>query len=222
MGNNYKSDVLKEDILNEFRTFMDDLLSICESEIERQFLLFFIKYIFKDIYSLTPFSPTGFMDKDSFDEWCITSIKRIWEEVDRSKLSQEEINEYLDKGYNFHELSLVKTIGIEFKDEHFFDNCFTIYKIIPQFKVDLKRSLRLDFALFAFHHGDDGNVTESKIAIECDGFEYHSTKDQLTNDNQKNRILQFDNWKIYRMSGSEIFTTNNIQTIINDMRRFTK
>ncbi len=61
----------------------------------------------------------------------------------------------------------------------------------PQVWVGTK--YRLDFA----HEGD-------KIAIELDGYEYHSSKDQFTKDRQRQRELEQLGWRILRFSGREI------------------
>lgn len=52
---------------------------------------------------------------------------------------------------------------------------------------------RLDFA-------DAGR----KLAIEADGFEFHTSKDQFTKDRQRQRDLELDGWRFIRFSGSEI------------------
>lgn len=44
-----------------------------------------------------------------------------------------------------------------------------------------------------------------KIAIECDGHEFHSTDEQLEHDEKKNKFLEKNKWMIYRFSGKEIY-----------------
>ena len=94
---------------------------------------------------------------------------------------------------------------------------------MPQYNIKLEKFYRLDFALLVSHFKDRSLIKESKIAIECDGFEYHSSKHHLNRDNQRNRALQLNEWKVYRMSGSEIYSINSIEmikSIFNDMRTF--
>lgn len=56
---------------------------------------------------------------------------------------------------------------------------------------------RLDFAV-----DPDG----SKIAIECDGHEFHErTKEQAARDKSRDRALQAAGWRVLRFTGSEIF-----------------
>ena len=52
---------------------------------------------------------------------------------------------------------------------------------------------RTDFALI-----------DDKIAIELDGHEFHSSREQRTHDAQRDRALQLAGWKIIRFTGSEI------------------
>jgi very-short-patch-repair endonuclease len=52
---------------------------------------------------------------------------------------------------------------------------------------------RLDFA--------DPN---RKLAIEADGHEFHSSKEQFTKDRQRQRDLELDGWRFIRFSGAEI------------------
>lgn len=54
-------------------------------------------------------------------------------------------------------------------------------------------NFRLDFA-----------VVSDKIAIEIDGHEFHSSREQRTHDAQRERILQALGWKVIRFTGSEI------------------
>lgn len=71
--------------------------------------------------------------------------------------------------------------------------------LIPQFQV---QSWRLDFALV--RKDSDGNLL-AKIAIECDGHEFHErTKDQAARDRKRDRELQHLGWVVLRFTGSEI------------------
>lgn len=44
-----------------------------------------------------------------------------------------------------------------------------------------------------------------KIAIECDGKQYHSSKEQLEHDRIKDMVLERNRWKVYRFTGSMIY-----------------
>lgn len=60
---------------------------------------------------------------------------------------------------------------------------------------------RIDIALPAY-----------RIAIECDGKAYHSTKEQKARDSRKNAYLRKQGWKVLRFSGSRI--TRDLKGII--------
>lgn len=45
---------------------------------------------------------------------------------------------------------------------------------------------------------------EEKVAIELDGYEYHNSKDQFTNDRKRQRELENLGWRVIRFSGSEV------------------
>lgn len=51
---------------------------------------------------------------------------------------------------------------------------------------------------------DFANI-EEKVAIELDGYEYHNSKDQFTNDRKRQRELENLGWRIIRFSGSEVY-----------------
>ena len=45
---------------------------------------------------------------------------------------------------------------------------------------------------------------KDKIAIYCDGYEYHADKGSFQKDRQQSRELQLQGWSVLRFSGSEI------------------
>jgi DNA-binding response OmpR family regulator/very-short-patch-repair endonuclease/transcription elongation factor Elf1 len=63
--------------------------------------------------------------------------------------------------------------------------------IVPQYSVG---HYRLDFA-----------IPTSKVAIELDGHEFHSSKRQRTYDAKRDRYLQEQGWRVYRFTGTEIY-----------------
>jgi very-short-patch-repair endonuclease len=66
-------------------------------------------------------------------------------------------------------------------------------RLTPQIKVG---SYRLDFGLEA---------RALKLAIEIDGHDFHSTKEQKAADYQRDRYLQSQGWRVIRFSGSEVY-----------------
>ena len=66
-------------------------------------------------------------------------------------------------------------------------------RLSPQIKVG---PYRLDFTL---------ETKTLKLAIEIDGHDFHSTKEQKAADYQRDRYLQSRGWRVVRFSGSEIY-----------------
>lgn len=58
----------------------------------------------------------------------------------------------------------------------------------------------------------DVALPQYKLAIECDGKEYHSTPEQKAHDRRKDRYLRKRGWKVLRFSGSMI--NRNIGKVI--------
>lgn len=51
----------------------------------------------------------------------------------------------------------------------------------------------------------DFGFPKIKLAVECDGHEYHSTKDQRGRDASRDRCLMEHGWKTIRFTGTEIY-----------------
>ncbi len=75
--------------------------------------------------------------------------------------------------------------------------------LTPQYQVG---KYRLDFA-----------VPSKMVAIELDGHDYHSSKQQRTADAKRERYLQENGWLVIRFTGSEIFV--DAQSCVNQTIR---
>ncbi|NOT91812.1 hypothetical protein [Ferruginibacter sp.] len=81
------------------------------------------------------------------------------------------------------------------------------YHIIPQYPVFDNSIIKfLDFGVFAY---DLKNNEIGRFDIECDGHEWHSTKEQLKADNIRSRFLSKNSFHPIRYSGSEIYAMND-------------
>jgi very-short-patch-repair endonuclease len=85
-----------------------------------------------------------------------------------------------------------------------YDNFQTQFKI-GQYRVD-----------FAYEY--------PKIAIEVDGHEYHSTKEQRGRDAQRDRFIQAEGWRVLRYTGTEVFNNpdkcaSEINSIVQNFYR---
>lgn len=65
---------------------------------------------------------------------------------------------------------------------------------------------RIDLALY-----------EYRLAIECDGKEWHSTPEQKRHDAKKNYYLKKNGWKVCRLSGKTI--NSNLGYAINHIKK---
>lgn len=84
-------------------------------------------------------------------------------------------------------------------------------KFVKQFKLYTKESL---FTILDFY------IEEGKIAIYCDGFEYHYNKENVIKDRYQDRELQYLGYKVLRFTGSEI--VGNPGKCIDEVKRFLK
>jgi len=68
---------------------------------------------------------------------------------------------------------------------------------IPQYVIPLG----------SFYTISDFAFPDKKVAIYCDGYKFHSSKDDLRRDYRVTRRLQLRNWMVLRFTGSEIRNT---------------
>ena len=175
---------LHTEILEEFQRRNDVLLSLCESPIEKLFLLQILQYYYDQ----------------SVETYSFTYIVDNVETIRNPKNSKEQILEshvnFMEKGGCF--FLFMKGIQIE--------NSTLKYQILPQYILQLdERTLRLDFAILVEERKKGQIISSFKFCIECEGHDYHSTKSQITKDNERMRILIKYGWTVLRYSGSEIF-----------------
>jgi Protein of unknown function (DUF559) len=93
------------------------------------------------------------------------------------------------------------------------DTYFNIaIEILPQYEpftpneieaYEIERAYRLDFAFMVYSVTTPQNIR--RFCIECDGFEYHRTSDQLKSDHARSRQLNIKGYQTLRFLGTEIF-----------------
>ena len=82
-------------------------------------------------------------------------------------------------------------------------NCGDVYyEFYPQYPIFNTEQVR--FADFVVKVKDEKYLNLADFVIECDGFAWHSTKDQLESDNYRSRFLTLNGYKILRYTGREI------------------
>ena len=211
---------LKEGIfethLNEFKFKLNEVISMGESPIEELMLLQLFNYFQKYgkngnvDYDLAKFSRLEFIEEEiclwDIDEPLSNSDKKRLED----KISRFNYREY--KGMYYKYIGFKCTVnasesnseGIIFRD----------IEIRPQFYETIDENhYRMDIA-FILNRRDwfdyDKIIETKKIAIECDGYDYHSSPDQKKEDDIRARKLKRGGWKeILRYSGSEIYEINS-------------
>ncbi|WP_297511693.1 hypothetical protein [Flavobacterium sp.] len=180
---------------------INEVIELCESPIEKQFLLKIIEYVlinsvndmsvFSQNYKLT-FSYDKLNNKGDF-------------------LFDDEGNYQSDNDFNSSfKYRFEKKYLIIYYSGFGFNKYTKFIKIKPQHKVHYleqedttkKKHFILDFGIFLF------NKTKlvRTFCIECDGYEFHSTKEHLTKDNKRSRkLLEKENdFTTIRFIGREI------------------
>lgn len=179
--NNYRNSILRANTEQ-----LNALLNNCESEIEKCFLIKLISFIiqrpheFSYSFLCDPLEGTTFINgKEYF---------------------KHQMGYYKDAhwGVNIYALKINKNDG-------------TVHFIVsPQkevfVEIDLeKRRYRLDFLIEKYSAGSRSHLLHS-YCIECDGHEFHSTKDQISSDNMRAAdLLLINNLSTIRFSGSQLY-----------------
>ena len=81
-------------------------------------------------------------------------------------------------------------------------------KLVPQYELFGGRYL-VDFAHLA-----------TKVVIELDGFEAHSSTEQIANDRKRQREIEADGWRVIRFGGKEIH--QNVNKCVEETAAFIK
>lgn len=178
---------LTNSIEKTFAKSIQLLKEICESEIEKIFLLKIIDHILKrpDRYRF------GFIFEDT-DTEIINGVEVI----------TSKTNYQLPDGFGC--LSGLK-IDILIQK--------TQLEIFPQKKIEFYNpdnvlqtiKYRLDFGIYKYSV-DKPNENIKNYCIECDGFDFHNTKNQLLKDNHRARNLLLKNgFTTIRYLGTEVY-----------------
>ena len=175
---------LIQSILYTYEKNISILLDICESEIERIFLLKVIDYVIKrpDRYRL------------SF----------IYEEVETFIVDEKEC---VSNKVNIQLLNNFGRIsGVRIDDYFLGEHNIEIYpqKEIKYYGDNLREiNYRLDFGVFVYDRNSNDLI--KKNCIECDGYEYHSEKHQIIRDNERDMNISYEeNYHTIRYLGTQI------------------
>lgn len=202
MSSELKISELKQKINDErqqnFETNLNSLLSLCESNIEKQLLLQIIFHLENRIKIALEMGEPAVSNSISFidDVYNGNFIRGI--EVDYGL-------EHLRKPARYDEETGKRILDVNSSDKIYFNTV----RVYPQFPVTVKDSAyRLDFAFYIERRDikDDTLLETRKIAIECDGYDYHKDPEKFKKDKIRERALKSVGWKdVVRYSGSEIY-----------------
>lgn len=80
---------------------------------------------------------------------------------------------------------------------YFYDGIY----VYPQYEINVNnKQFFADFMIFSENYKND-----VKIIVECDGYDYHSSKEQIKKDNERDIILKTAGYDVVRFTGSQIF-----------------
>ncbi len=174
-----------------FEINLESLLLLCESNIEKQFLLQIIFHLESQTLSILNASSICnsiyFIDDVHRDNYII-GIEYDYG-LEKSKIE-----------WNVESTKLTLPLASEYHN---------VIRLYPQFKVEINNSVYiLDFAFYVerWHTKKDELHETRKIAIECDGYDYHKDPVKFKQDKIRERALKSNGWKdVLRYSGSEIY-----------------
>ena len=172
-------------ILDSQNKQLNALLNLCESEIEKWFLVKVLNYI-----SIRPY-------EYSYSFLCEPTETEL---VNGKEYLKTERGYYSDANWG------VNITGLKI------DNKIkgTFYHVFPQKEIFIDKyfsgkKYRLYFSIEKYSMKNTDQVLKF-YCIECDGHEFHSTKEQISSDNSRLRqMLLLQNFITLRYSGSELF-----------------
>jgi hypothetical protein len=221
MSTNEKIRLLKKNIIynesNSFEFKLNDVLSFCESEIESLFLLELINYFEKfekTKYNTGMYSDIDFIisEIDPFEPNInILRQQELINRINRFQFQKEGFFYYKYIGFrvNKNSTELVNVDDLANESNFFYFQ----FEVMPQFEVETENGKkRIDVAIIANKCDPYNNsiIETKKIALECDGFDYHSKPEQYRKDKERERHLKSIGWTdVLRYSGSEIYRIDN-------------
>lgn len=220
-------------IINEFNNQIDEVLSICESEIEKLMLLHFYSYFIKfkeNDYWLNRYNEIEFIDEEIYLDYPDNSREeniRLHNRVSKYKhrhVGQGVYHKYI--GFKMKD-DRMESISVDTMDNTEIPGSDLVYRefeIRPQYSVTVDGiEYRIDIAII-MNRRDllSNNIIETrKIALECDGYDYHSSPEQKRNDDIRTRKLKKTGWKeVLRYSGKELHSIkskNEIHSLFNEI-----
>lgn len=181
------------------------VFSVCESPIEKVFVnslfLGFIKANPLGLIITPPFRNTP-QDMENFRVYH-TSFLEFTDWYKKRNGSLFGVDEYLDDEVKNGRMEIEErqNIGrhlVLYKYLGLFDSLhLTLQPSFPNLIIN-GRSIRPDMLVWV------PRDKKTRIIVECDGFQYHSSKSSFTKDRKRDRLLKYEDYEVLRYSGSEI------------------
>ncbi len=150
------------------------------------------------------------MELDKFEIITLENFKKLPERCKdlffEYYVLTDEINTYL-MVYDFNYSECKSPIEILFKfafDTLYIFNLKEFSKIQIYSQVEIKNKGKKYIVDFIMEYPDDLE-TDYQMIIECDGHEYHSTKEQIEKDHERQNILEDAGYGFIRFSGTELY-----------------
>ena len=203
--------------LNEFQNKLNEVLSFCESPIEKLMLLqlynYFQKYCeYKDV---NDYEVEFLLDSlDFFDPLYTMDNLQYFRKKSKDKkyrtdtISKDKVKYFGFKVYSFAgEGTALSDLNASTKSIR------RVFEIYPQYDVFIEnKNYRVDIVIILKRVEFFTNeiVETKKIAIECDGYDYHVGSQKFREDRIRERALRSEGFKeVLRYSGSEIYSIND-------------
>ncbi|MBG7613402.1 hypothetical protein IU405_14205 [Polaribacter sp. BAL334] len=209
--------------LNKFQLKLNDILSFCESKIEKLMILQLFHYFSNYTLGLSHdyFDEMQYYNIDFIDRWicfdgCIGEEKKSLM-IHIEKYKYRWIGGMPFKYIGFKALTNFTGYGEngEYKE----------FEVYPQYEIEIAdKAYRIDIVIKLNLKKDDKVLKSQKIAIECDGYDYHKDPIKFREDKIRERALKSIGFKdVLRYSGSEIYSIDDdlkkihftVQEIVN-------
>lgn len=229
--NTKKIEDIKEAIANSLKSDfifkMNEVLSICDSEIEKLMILqlfnYFQNYGKEKCDHLSIFSTINFIDEE-IAFWDLND-QMTELEVIRLKDKVKKLNYRLKNGMYYKNIGF--KVSENWSEPMFVDDVvnhpdLTVggpitreFIVYPQYEVKVNgKDYKLDIAIILNRIQNEKIIDTRKIALECDGYDYHGSPQQKRDDDIRTRKLKVAGWKdVFRYSGTEIYHINNLQQV---------
>ena len=205
-----KANILKKHT-NEFEVKLDEVLTFCESPIEKLFILQFIDFFYLEKFGdeFTPY--IGLVMLREYHDG------GSWQDPDiynRENYRYTGMGEY--EIYNGFKINLGTVYAFQPDPFNKSESCVDIgestqreLEFYPQHEVTINnKKYRIDLAVILIEKnwGTGELIKKSKLALEFDGYDYHKQPEKFKEDKIRERALKRNGWKeVLRYSGSEIY-----------------